>query len=179
MNKAIRIALGSGVLAAGLAFAAAPASAQVAFRGSFPLPHGRISIGVGQPAFTVGGFVPEGYSVYDDPQFGYGFYAGDEWIPCEQSAGRWIIVERPTRFAVRDYGYVRPYRTFGRETWQEGRRVSDNRRDFASRNFERDGRGTDRNTRQFRDDRSSRDEQRTRSDGGGRQSGRGGRGSGR
>ncbi len=48
MKRAVRIALGSAALATSLAFAgASPANAQVQFEGSIPLPHGRISVGVG------------------------------------------------------------------------------------------------------------------------------------
>src|SRR5207253_8601116 len=78
MKKAIRIALGSAVLAGGLAVAgASPANAQVRFRGSFPLPHGRISIGVGDGGYGYGGFggggyVPHGYNGYEDPGYGHG-----------------------------------------------------------------------------------------------------------
>jgi hypothetical protein len=142
MNKAIRIALGSAALATGLAFAAAPpANAQVRFEGSFPLPHGRITVGGG--GFGVGSYVPDGYSVYDDPDYGYGFYEGDQWYSCEQDAGRWIIVERPVYYGHRNYGYVRPYRNYGYRYSQpyryDGRRY-DNRtftnRGYSNRNFD-------------------------------------------
>ncbi|HLN92681.1 MAG TPA: hypothetical protein VK389_02380, partial [Thermoanaerobaculia bacterium] len=71
MKKFTRIALGSAVLAGGLAIAgASSANAQVRVRGSFPLPHGRLSINIGAPAFPVGGYVPYGYNVYEDPEYG-------------------------------------------------------------------------------------------------------------
>ena len=106
MKKTIRIALGSAVLAGGLAVVgASPANAQVRFEGSFPLPHGRISIGVGDAGFPIGGYVPDGYSVYDNPEYGYGFEYGDQWIPCEQYGSRWVIVASPISFGHRSYGY--------------------------------------------------------------------------
>ena len=136
MNKAIRIALGSAALATGLAFAAAPpANAQVRFEGSFPLPHGRITVGGG--GFGVGSYVPDGYSVYDDPDNGYGFYDGDQWYSCEQDAGRWIIIAPPVFYGRRSYGSVRPYRNYGYRYSQpyryDGRRYDN--RSFANRGY--------------------------------------------
>ena len=136
MNKAIRIALGSAALATGLAFAAAPpANAQVRFEGSFPLPHGRITVGGG--GFGVGSYVPERYSVYDDPDYGYGFYEGDQWYSCEQDAGRWIIIAPPVFYANRGYRSVRPYRNYGYQYSQpyryDGRRYDN--RTFANRGY--------------------------------------------
>jgi len=120
MKKAIRIALGSAVLAGGLAVVgASPANAQIRFRGSFPLPHGRISIGVGDGGyggyggFGVGSYVPYGYNVYDNPDYGYGFEYEDQWFPCEQYGSQWVIIGAPVFFGHRDYGYVRPYRSHG------------------------------------------------------------------
>jgi hypothetical protein len=114
MKKAIRIALGSAVLAGGLAVVgASPANAQVRFEGSFPLPHGRISVGVGDPRFGVGSYVPYGYNVYDNPDYGYGFEYEDQWFPCEQYGSQWVIIGAPVFFGHRDYGYVRPYRSYG------------------------------------------------------------------
>jgi hypothetical protein len=143
MTKRFRIALGSAALVAGLALAgAAPASAQVGFEGSFPLPHGRLSIGFGSPSFPVGGYVPYGYSVIQDPDYGYGFYYGDSFIPCEPYGSRWIVVERPVYFGrgyvrpFRSYGYVRPYRYDGfRRDFRAPERFE--RRDFGRRTFER------------------------------------------
>ena len=107
MTRRIRIALGSVAVAAGLTLAgAAPASAQVRFEGTFPLPHGRLSIGIGDPAFPVGGYVPYGYAVIQDPTYGYGFYYGDSFIPCQPYGDQWVVVERPVYFG---HGYVRPY----------------------------------------------------------------------
>jgi hypothetical protein len=114
MKKAIRITLGSAVLAGGLAVVgASPANAQVRFEGSFPLPHGRISVGVGDPRFGVGSYVPYGYNVYDNPDYGYGFEYEDQWFPCEQYGSQWVIIGAPVFFGHRDYGYVRPYRSYG------------------------------------------------------------------
>ena len=121
MKKAFRVALGTAVLAGGLAVAgASPANAQVRFRGSFPLPHGRISIGVGDGGyggygyggFGVGAYVPYGYNVYDNPEYGYGFEYDNYWYPCEQYGTQWVITGAPVFFQG-DYGYVRPYRSYG------------------------------------------------------------------
>lgn len=115
MKKAIRIALGSAVLAGGLAVVgASPANAQVRFEGSFPLPHGRISVGVGDVGYGVGSYVPYGYDVYENPDYGYGFEYEDYWYPCEQYGTRWVIVGAPVFFGgYHDYRYVRPYRSYG------------------------------------------------------------------
>lgn len=159
MRKGFRVALGSAVLVAGLALAgAAPANAQVRFEGSFPLPHGRISVGFGDPAFPIGGVVPYGYNVYSDSDYGYGFYYGDSWIPCQPYGSRWIVVERPAYFGHR---YVRPFRSYGYRYYsqpygrysrpyyrQPYRRWDDRRERFERREHERferrdhdDGRG--------------------------------------
>lgn len=133
MKKAVRIALGSAALATGLAFAgASPANAQVRFQGSFPLPHGRISVGVGGGGLSIGSYVPERYSVYEDPDYGYGFYDGDQWFSCEQNGSRWIIVERPVYYANRGYRSVRPYRNHGYRYSQPYR---NNNRSFGNRSF--------------------------------------------
>ncbi|HMA17925.1 MAG TPA: hypothetical protein VKS03_05765 [Thermoanaerobaculia bacterium] len=109
MKKVTRIALGSAVLAGSLAVAgASTANAQVRVRGSFPLPHGRISISIGDPIFPVGGYVPYGYDVYEDPDYGYGFEYDDRWIPCEPRGSRWIVVERPY-YGGWDYRYSDGY----------------------------------------------------------------------
>lgn len=117
MKKMSRIALGSAVLAGSLAIAgASTANAQVRIGGSFPLPHGRISFSIGDPLFPVGGYVPYGYSVYEDPYYGYGFEYQDRWIPCEPRGTRWIVVQSPyygggysrysdRYYGRRDYGY--------------------------------------------------------------------------
>jgi hypothetical protein len=166
MKRAVRIALGSAVLVMGLAIAgAAPAAAQVRFRGSFPFPHGRISVGVADPAFSVGTYVPEGYVVYQDPEYGYGFAYEDQWISCERHGSRWVIVERPVFFGRRDDRFVRRFQGhgygFSRRDWRaddrgfgrEDRRFRDNRSfERQDRRF-RDNRGFGREDRRFRDNR--------------------------
>ena len=151
MRKAVRFAIGSAALAMGIAVAAA-ANAQVRFEGSFPLPHGRISVGVGGPAFSVGTGVPGGFVVYEDPDYGYGFVYQDQWIPCAQYGSRWVIVGRPVFFGRRESRAFRPF---------EGGRSGFDRRDrFASRGFGReerrfrDNRSFGREDRRFRDSRS-------------------------
>jgi hypothetical protein len=150
MKRAIRIALGSAVLAGGLAvLGASPANAQVRFEGSFPLPHGRISIGVGDVGFGVGSYVPYGYDVYEDPNYGYGFEYDSYWYPCEQYGSRWVIVSAPV-FFHRDYRYIRPYRSYGYR-YSQPYRGYDNR----YRNYRRDDHR--RWDSRSRDDRWSRD----------------------
>jgi hypothetical protein len=155
MKRATRIALGSAALAACLGFAGASrANAQVRFEGSFPLPHGRISVGVGDPTFPNGSFVPDGYSVYDDPEYGYGFAYGDEWVSCRPYGRRWVIVERRPYFGSRGYGsrrfdrryqqrysprfwrddHRRFFRREDRRSWDDRR---GSRRDHGSRPYDR------------------------------------------
>jgi hypothetical protein len=120
MSRAIRIAVGSAALAAGLAIAgASPANAQVRVRGSFPLPHGRISVNIGgggyggYGAFPIGGYVPYGYDVYEDPDYGYGFAYEDQWIACEPRGSQFIIIAAPVFYGgYRNYGYG-GYRNYG------------------------------------------------------------------
>ena len=182
MKKAFRIALGTAVLAGGLAVAgASPANAQVRFRGSFPLPHGRISIGVGDygyggygyGGFGVGAYVPYGYNVYDNPEYGYGFEYDNYWYPCEQYGTQWVISGAPVFFQG-DYGYVRPYRSYGygyaRPYANYGYRYSQPYRNYGYRNYRRDDRRNwdGRNSRTWngrdsrRDNRGSRDRNRDR-----------------
>jgi hypothetical protein len=126
MSRAIRIAVGSAALAAGLMVAgASAANAQVRVRGSFPLPHGRISVniggggyggydGYGYDGFPIGGYVPDGYDVYDDPDYGYGFAYEDQWIGCEPRGSRWVIIAAPVFYGGhRSYGYGGGYRNYG------------------------------------------------------------------
>jgi hypothetical protein len=114
--------------AAGAMLLSTPSSAkaQVAFQGTFGGPHGRFSIGVGAPAFAVGGFVPYPYvrHVYLRPSFGWGFYYGDEWVPVRPYGNSYVIVERPV------YGYG--YRDYGYYGYRDGYRYRrfDNRRDY-------------------------------------------------
>ena len=169
MRNVIRIALGSAVLAGGLAVVgASPANAQVRIGGSFPLPHGRISVSIGDVGFPIGGYVPDGYSVYNNPDYGYGFEYGDEWIPCEQYGTRWVIVASPISFGHRHYGYGRTG-GYGR-TSGYGRTDRDDRYSFSRDSRRNDNRTYDthasnsrsygnqnsgRDDRQLRDNRSS------------------------
>lgn len=159
MSRAIRIAVGSAALAAGLAIAgASTANAQVRVRGSFPLPHGRISVNIGH-GFPIGGYVPYGYDVYEDPSYGYGFAYEDQWIACEPRGSQWIIIAAPVYYGGyrnygygRDYRYVRPYRSH--------RYYSRDHRYYSrdNRNYRRDDhRRGDRNWRRNDRDRDHRD----------------------
>jgi hypothetical protein len=169
MKKSIRIALGSAVLAGGLAVVgASPANAQVRFEGSFPLPHGRISIGVGGVGFGVGSYVPYGYNVYNNPDYGYGFEYGDQWIPCEQYGTQWVIVASPISFVHRDYAYGRTYRN-GSDSFSRDSRRFDSRswntrasdsRSWNSGNSRRDERQVRDNRASQPSDRQSRDQNR-------------------
>lgn len=155
MSRAIRIAVGSAALAAGLAIAgASPANAQVRVRGSFPLPHGRISVDIGH-GFPIGGYVPYGYDVYEDPDYGYGFEYEDQWIPCEPRGSQWIIVAAPVYYGHRDYRY----RDYGHRDYRYGRSYRNNRyaysRDYRRGYSDRYDRRGDRRYR--RDDRRWRD----------------------
>ncbi|MDQ6892395.1 MAG: hypothetical protein M3167_06910 [Acidobacteriota bacterium] len=115
MTKAFRIALASATMVAGLAVAGArPANAQVEFRGSFPLPHGRLTIG--HPSFRVGGFVPFGYRVYSRPGYGYGFLYRSRWIPVRRYSERWVVCESP-EYA---YGYESDYTYDGGYAYDPG-----------------------------------------------------------
>lgn len=114
MHAGIRIAIASAALTAGLALTgASQAQAQVAVHGSFPVRHGRVSIGIGHPTFRVGTYVPRGYRVYHRPQYGYGFAYRERWIPVRRYGSHWRICDRP--YLVGDayaggYGYGGGYR---------------------------------------------------------------------
>jgi hypothetical protein len=118
MRKAIRIVVGGAVLAAAMAFfVPSTAQGQVSFSGRFPLPHGSLSVGVGDPysggygyygygGFPVGSYVPYGYRVIYRPRLGYGFYSPgfacrthriyhSHWIPVRRYHARYVVVERP------------------------------------------------------------------------------------
>lgn len=114
-------------VAAGALFVSVPSSAkgQVAFQGTFGGPHGRFSIGVGSPAFPVGAYVPYPYvrHIYLRPDYGYGFYYDDAWVPVRPYGSRYIVIERPI---VYDYGYRDGYRY--RRDYRHDRRW-DGRRD--------------------------------------------------
>jgi hypothetical protein len=164
MKKSVRVAIGSAALAIGIA-AAAPANAQVRFEGSFPspVPLPRISVGVPGLSFSIGTYVPQGFNVYADPDYGYGFAYGDQWIPCEQRGGGWVVIGRPVFFGRRGFASVRPYqgyryglagrdRSFGRSIVREGRGFSNDGR-FAQRGSQfRDNRGLGREGRGFSND---------------------------
>jgi hypothetical protein len=117
MRNPIRVALASTALLAGVAVAgASPANAQVSFQGSFPLPHGSVSIAIGDPAFAVGAYVPTGYAVAPLPGYGDGFAYRDRWIPVRPYAPRWVVCARPYlgggpyfRRAYAAPVYARPY----------------------------------------------------------------------
>src|SRR5713101_6627728 len=101
MKNAIRIALSATALCAGLAVAGvATAKGQVYFQGNFPVPHGRISVGVGAPAFAVGAYVPSPYvdQIEYVPDYGYGFYCDGGWVPVRRYAHGWMVYQRP--FAI-------------------------------------------------------------------------------
>jgi len=155
MKRSLRIALGSAALVAGLAVAGtSPAAAQVSFSGSFPLPHGQISIGVGDPYFSVGSYVPYGYTVIEDPTYGYGFYYQSRWIPVRPYGSTWVIGAQPyfrPGFVARPYagygygygyGYARPYSRYGSvRTYSYGH--TDSRRYDSRRSNQNDRRGSD------------------------------------
>ena len=136
MTKGFRITLATAALAGGLALAGvAPAQAQVRFRGSFRLPqaHGRVSrVGVrfGDPFFRVGAVVPRGFTVIEDPAFGWGFYYGSRWIPAERYGSGWVVCERPGRSARVFAGSRAGFRAFPRRSF-------DRDRGFAARRFDR------------------------------------------
>ncbi len=117
MSTQFRIAIAAAALMAGLSFAGASrANAGVSFRGTFPLPHGSISIGIGDPTFGVGAFVPYGYIVENDPEYGYGFYYGDSWIPCRPYQSRWVVCDRPFHDTYAGGAYIGGgygYRSYG------------------------------------------------------------------
>ena len=156
MTKVFRIAIGSGVLVAGLAVAgASTASAQIRVRGSIPTPHGRISVDIGHGGFGVGGYVPYGYDVYEDPYYdGYGFAYEDQWFPCERRGARWVIVAEPIFYVHREYRTSRHYRSDRSYRDRYARNDRYDRR--GDRRYDRrDDRRSDR--RYSRDDRYRRD----------------------
>ena len=152
MNKAVRSALSVGALTVVLAFAgASTARGQVYFQGNFPVPHGRISVGVG--GFPIDSFVPGPYvgQVYYRDGYGYGFDCDEGWIPVRRYANSWIVIGGP--IVVRGYrpgyayGYAAPrsgyspdrYSRFRNRDESRFRRFSD-RRDNRSRDGRRDSR---------------------------------------
>jgi hypothetical protein len=144
MTKRISRVLGSAALVGGLAFAATSnANAQVSFRGSFPLPHGRISISAGDPVYQAGSYAPDDCDIYQHPDYGYGFISGTRFVPVREYNGRWVVTSAPTRFSRRydDWRYARVYRR------------ADERRRYERRDDRRDDRRDWRNDRDRRDDR--------------------------
>ena len=136
MRKTIRVAFGGAVLAAALAFfVPSSAQAQVSFYGRFPLPHGSLSVGVGDPyygyygygGFPVGSYVPYGNRVIYRPRLGYGFDSPvfacrthrlyhSHWIPVRRYGPRYIVVGRPYYGGYYSHGYYdRPF--YGYRPW--------------------------------------------------------------
>ena len=117
MKNAVRTAMSAAALIAALTLAgASTASGQVHFQGNFPLPHGRISVGVGAPAFDVGTYVPSPYveQIEYVPDYGYGFYCDGGWVPVRRYSRGWVVYQRPFVIArERLYGY-RGYDRFNR-----------------------------------------------------------------
>ena len=149
MQKTIRIAVVSAVAGALLFLAPAPGEAQVRVQGRFRLPHGSISIGVGDPyyrgrysggyygspAYPIGSYVPYGYRVIRRPRLGYGFYSPafacrahgvyhSHWIPVRSYGRRYIVIERPGY--VGGSGGLYGRRGYGRGDYRH------NRRDYRS-----------------------------------------------
>jgi len=91
------------------------AKAQLAFQGTFGGPHGQVFIGVGSPAFPVGGYVPYPYvrHVYVRPGYGYGFYYGNAWVPVTPYGNQYVVVERPVV-----YGYAPRYYSHSHRYWR-------------------------------------------------------------
>ena len=139
MKRAIRTAVVSAAFAGALLFLApSPGEAQVRVEGRFRLPHGRISIGVGDPyyrggyygypAYPVGSYVPYGYRVIRRPRLGYGFYYRSRWIPVRPYGRRYIVVARPV--VVVDPRYDDRYYRDGRYYRQDGAYSGDPYYDF-------------------------------------------------
>ncbi len=129
MSSSIRRSLVAAGFSAALALAGArPAQGQV-FRGNFPVPHGRISVGVGVPSFAVGTYVPAPYAnqVVYQAGYGYGFACDAGWVPVRAYGSRWIVTERPSRIS-RDNRDDRRFES--RPFDRDGRYASNGRRDF-------------------------------------------------
>jgi len=96
MKNALRFAAISAAMAAGLAFTGASrAQAGVSISGTFPLPHGVISIGIGDPFFQVGAYVPAGYRICARDGYGYGFMYRSRWIPVRRYGEYWRVYDSP------------------------------------------------------------------------------------
>ena len=111
MRNVLRYVVISAALLAGLAVTGGSrADAGVSFSGTFPLPHGQISIGIGDPYFHVGAFVPVGYQIYARSGYGYGFAYNNRWIPVRPYGNDWRVCGSPY-FDDAYYGrvYYEPY----------------------------------------------------------------------
>ena len=96
MRNVLRYVVISAALLAGLAVTGGSrADAGVSFSGTFPLPHGQISIGIGDPYFHVGAFVPVGYRIYARSGYGYGFAYNNRWIPVRRYGDVWQVCGSP------------------------------------------------------------------------------------
>ena len=94
----------AALLLGAAALAVAPsASAQVAFRGTFPLPHGAISVGVGAPAPYYSGYYAPGYC---DSDYYTSYYPSSSYYPSYSYYAPGYYY-RPHRRYYRTY--VRPY----------------------------------------------------------------------
>jgi hypothetical protein len=139
MKKSLILAIGA--VAAVLVALPSSANAQVAFGGTFRGPHGSVSIGVGGFEPIVGAYVPSPYidQIYYLPDYGYGFYYDDEWVPCQQYGSAWVISAAPfflERPFVRGYGYSRPY--YSRPYYSRPFVGRSFRRDWGGQRFGRD-----------------------------------------
>ena len=96
MKNVLRHVVTSAALVAGLAITGVSRTdAGVSFGGTFPFPHGQISIGIGDPYFHVGAFVPVGYRVYARSGYGYGFAYNNRWIPVRPYGDAWRVCGSP------------------------------------------------------------------------------------
>lgn len=126
MRKAIRITFGAAALGAVSVFLSpSTAQAQVRVEGRFRLPHGDISIGVGDPYYgrgyygspyyPVGSYVPYGHRVSRRPRLGFGFQSRafacrphggayhSHWVPVRRYRSRWVVVSAPVLVGERPY----------------------------------------------------------------------------
>ena len=96
MRNVLRYAVMSAALLAGAAVTGgSSAQAGISFSGTFPLPHGQISIGIGDPYFHVGAFVPVGHPIYARSGYGYGFAYNNRWIPVRPYGDAWQVCGSP------------------------------------------------------------------------------------
>ncbi len=96
MRNVLRYVVVSAAISAGLAVTGSSrVDAGVSFTGTFPLPHGQISIGIGDPYFPVGAYVPVGYQIYARSGYGYGFAYNNRWIPVQPYGHVWRVCGSP------------------------------------------------------------------------------------